>query len=58
MYIIIVHRAYDSYPEYFGPFQTESRAKQYGKEMPEEWIWSIVPITVPNCIGVSFTTKY
>lgn len=56
MYLIIAGKP-NGEAFYFGPFQTEDRAKEYGKAL-EDYRWHIVPLIVPNCIGVSFATKY
>lgn len=61
MYIVSTFKVVDEKSEtlFFGPFQTEERAREYIKSMPSEWgAPQIDPLIVPNCVGVTFQTKY
>jgi hypothetical protein len=57
MYLVIAGKP-NGDVTYFGPFQTSKRALEYLNSMPEEYRSHIVELVVPNCIGVTFTTKY
>lgn len=50
MYLIIVVKADEK--EYYGPFPSERRAKEYAEQFGDEATWIIVPIIVPNCVQV------
>lgn len=56
MYLIVAGKP-NGDVAYFGPFQTKDRANEYGSAI-EGYRWHVVPLIVPNCIGVTFQTRY
>lgn len=50
MYLII--RISDEGTDYFGPFPTEDRAREYAKSFENWKAIYFVPLIVPNCVQV------
>lgn len=52
MYLICAWVNDGDTPDYFGPFPTEERAKEYATSFSEDRHYTILPIIVPNCVTV------
>lgn len=51
MYMIVASRI-NGDVDYFGPFPTEDRAKEYAQSFEDYRRWHVVPLIVPNCVTV------
>lgn len=49
---LIIRTSTDGEEDYFGPFPTEERAKEYSLSFDNECEYLIEPLIVPNCVSI------